>query len=323
MRIKLDSSSLKILVCCHKPCVLPEDPDGIFLPVLGGAALLDSADADGQPAKWRWGGARDDLLNGEPCDSISGKNKSFCELTAVYWAWKNVKRPYPDLEYIGVNHYRRYFSFGRNIPFSRTVNGPAAAARDYKPDLGKLESILSSHDAVLAKRGIAPHSVSTSFSSSLVNYADLRVLRRIVHAKYPDYDRAMYDVMFCRNGYSSCNMCVMRWRDFDAYCAWLFDVLFECERQIDISAYDAQQRRVFGYMSEILLNVWAVHNGLKAKCLPILWLAGKPGSPPLRDALQRARCSLAFLFARPWRKFSPERYAEMLKHCEDALERIK
>ena len=38
-------------------------------------------------------------------DSISNKNKTFCELTAYYYAWKN-----RDEEYIGLMHYRRIFS---------------------------------------------------------------------------------------------------------------------------------------------------------------------------------------------------------------------
>ena len=42
-------------------------------------------------------------------DNISYKNKNYCELTAMYWAWKNIKKIYPELEYIGLNHYRRYF----------------------------------------------------------------------------------------------------------------------------------------------------------------------------------------------------------------------
>ena len=79
-----------------------QNSDEIFFPIHVGAAISNVT----------LGIQRDDQINGSYCDNISSKNKSYCELTALYWAWKNIKKIYPDLEYIGLNHYRRYFSFG-------------------------------------------------------------------------------------------------------------------------------------------------------------------------------------------------------------------
>ena len=95
----LDDSKIKILICCHKPSELPED--GIFLPIHCGKAI-SSVDLGIQG---------DNEVNGQPCDNISDRNETYCELTAMYWAWKNIKKIYPDIEYIGLNHYRRYFDF--------------------------------------------------------------------------------------------------------------------------------------------------------------------------------------------------------------------
>lgn len=44
-------------------------------------------------------------------DNISGKNPDYCELTAQYWAWKNI-----DCDYYGFFHYRRYLTFHRVCP---------------------------------------------------------------------------------------------------------------------------------------------------------------------------------------------------------------
>ena len=43
---------------------------------------------------------------------------------------------------------------------------------------------------------------------------------------------------------------------FDAYCGWLFDILFEAEKRIDFTKYDAYQGRVMGFLSERLFRVW-------------------------------------------------------------------
>lgn len=82
---------VKILVACHKA-----DPnirqDDIYMPIQVGKALHPELDL----------GFQCDNTG----DNISEKNGSYCELTALYWAWKNLK----DIDYIGLCHYHRYFS---------------------------------------------------------------------------------------------------------------------------------------------------------------------------------------------------------------------
>ena len=78
----------KILVCCHKDDIyVNQEP---YLPLQVGKALSD-LDLG--------------LLGDNTGDNISVKNKSYCELTGLYWAWKNLK----GIDVIGLCHYRRYF----------------------------------------------------------------------------------------------------------------------------------------------------------------------------------------------------------------------
>ena len=74
-----------VLVAAHKPYRMPED--ALYLPVQAGAAGKESI-----------GYQRDD--EGE---NISALNPCYCELTVIYWAWKNLGSEY---QYIGLAHYK-------------------------------------------------------------------------------------------------------------------------------------------------------------------------------------------------------------------------
>lgn len=50
-------------------------------------------------------------------------------------------------------------------------------------------------------------------------------------------------------------MFIMKKDKFDAYCEWLFSVLFELEKRLDISQYSQNDAMVFGFVSERLLDV--------------------------------------------------------------------
>ena len=67
-----------------------------------------------------------------------------------------------------------------------------------------------------------------------------------------------------------CNMFIMRKELLDEYCAWLFDILFEVEKRLDISSYSEYDRRVFGFLGERLLDVWVETNKLQYKEVPVI-----------------------------------------------------
>ena len=67
-------------------------------------------------------------------------------------------------------------------------------------------------------------------------------------------------------------MFAMRKKYFDQYCEWLFDVLLKLENQLQIEYYDSYQKRVFGFLSERLFNVWLLKQNLSIKEMPIVFL---------------------------------------------------
>ena len=242
-------SNIKIFICAHKEVQLPQH--SYFLPIQAGAALHDSIKGY-QPDN-----------EGE---NISVKNPHFCELTCHYWAWKNLK----DVDIVGLNHYRRYFDFTRKWPqFSADKHFIATEdffKHNYQfPDLKKL---LNKYDIVLP---IARHwRVSNTLQYANYHIAkDWEVLRQIIKEKSPQYLPAFEKTMDHSNKSSGYNIFITHWKHFDAYSEWLFDILFEVERRVP-PIDDPIQSRIYGYMSERLVNVFCEHKHLKIHHIPII-----------------------------------------------------
>ena len=87
---------------------------------------------------------------------------------------------------------------------------------------------------------------------------DLDITLKILEEKYPAFHEAAQEYMHSELAHE-CNMFIMKKDLYFQYCQWLFDILFEVEKRIDISSYDSYQRRVFGFLSERLQNIYIEH----------------------------------------------------------------
>ncbi len=67
------------------------------------------------------------------------------------------------------------------------------------------------------------------------------------------------------------NMFVMPWDTFDKLMKWLFFILFKFEEKTDLEHYKGYQERIFGFLSERLITLWIMHNGLNYKELPLIY----------------------------------------------------
>lgn len=237
-----------ILVCCHKQDYFYRDEN--YLPIQVGKAISNID----------LGIQGDDL--GE---NISSLNRNYCELTAHYWYWKNCKLS----QYVGLNHYRRYFDFVHKLSYgSITVNVSEEQIKSNPPVLPDLDTLFSRCDIVLSKQHHTKLPVSWDYCMAHIK-DDLEILQQVIKKLYPDYMEAYSHVMDLSNKYSPFNMFITHRGIFARYSEWLFDILFEVARKNRISAYP-NQARVFGYMSERLLNVYVYHHKLRVKYLPVI-----------------------------------------------------
>lgn len=255
--VHITEKNTKILVCCHKPCELPKDP--LLLPIQVGKAI----------SQYDLGITGDDTG-----DNISSKNKNFCELTAMYWAWKNIKKEYPDLEYIGLFHYRRFFDFSNKITNLEVISKKENDAVNYLISAKYISKILSSKNIIVSKKRVFPYSLKIDYCLCHIS-DDFTILRNIIYNNYPEYKRSFYYVFEVNNKLSPCNMFIMKYSDFCNYCNWLFSILFQAEKEINISNYSERESRIFGYMAERLFNLYIYHNKFKIGYLPVLWYNDK------------------------------------------------
>ena len=241
---------VKIIVCCHKEGkVASEEP---YMPIHVGKCLSD----------------KDLGIQGDDTgQSISHKNGSYCELTGMYWAWKNLG----EADIVGLCHYRRYFDFHGQI--SRWHESDAFRWERFDEiDLSIPEDILER-----IRDGVALAPNKRWYITDLYHdycfchiSEDLKTLGRVIKKETPDYWDAFNRVMWENNGMSHYNMFIMSRKDFDIYSDWLFRVLGEVECQTDISNYKNGQDRIYGFMGERLLNVYFRARNIKVIRRPVI-----------------------------------------------------
>ena len=85
---------------------------------------------------------------------------------------------------------------------------------------------------------------------------------KIIAEKYPEYLAEFEKLKKRRSGHMF-NMFIMKKSVLDGYCTWLFDILFELEKRVDASKYNAFHARFYGRISELLLDVYLRTNKIK------------------------------------------------------------
>jgi hypothetical protein len=240
----------KIFICHHKPYWICET--AVITPIQVGRAIA----AERLPM------LGDDM----GVDNISTQNRQFCELTAMYWVWKNMK-----LDFIGFGHYRRYLCFSEK-PAGRIMETPFPVIELPHPDLMSAERLQEfgiCNDAEIIEYVkkydiILPEPVGNPRLSLERQYkcchipADWDAMVQILVEKYPAYQNSVQKVFRSNWQIYPYNMFVMRFDLFCEYMAWLFDVLFELRQRIKISD-DPYQQRVLGFLSERMLTLFVVH----------------------------------------------------------------
>ena len=235
--------SVKIIVATHKNFNEPRDKE-LYMPVHVGAEGKDDL------------GYQKDNVG----ESISTLNPYFCELTGIYWAWKNL-----DVDYLGLVHYRRFFTKWK-----------MAFTSDIKIDdviLSKqdVDELIENYDVIVPTK--RKYYIETLYShyAHTFDRTHLDLARQVIGDRTPDYLPSFDVVMKQRSGYMF-NMFIMKKTLLNEYCEWLFPILQTMYEKMDLSSYTAFEARLFGRVSERLFNVWLNYKNISPREVPFMYM---------------------------------------------------
>ena len=248
--MKLENPST-LFVCFHKE-EIPIQLEGIQPIYVGNKELLEQG-----------------VFNDRTGDNIHDKNNRYGELTALYWIWKN----YKGYEFVGVCHYRRYFLNTTRPYYYPTQIHRIQLERNKQVVTPRSKKWLSNADIVLPSVVRLCNSVGFEFSK-YHSAEDLKLMRIVLLELSPDYVKA-WDKFIQGNNVYLYNIFIARSELYDAYCTWLFRLLFRFDELDILARTNSYQSRINGFLAERLLNVFVIHNNLRIKEIPIVFIGEK------------------------------------------------
>ena len=244
------NNSTKIFVTYHKPS--PVFESDIFVPIHVGAAN----------SSWDSGMIRDDSG-----DNLSLQNPNYCELTGLYWAWKNYLPLHPEVECVGLCHYRRFLDpFRKPIPgnpfrfetysrFSRTFSKWDSQEIDrlhHKADVILPSKVNLRTSRLYAEKGETVYSQMARKGLSKAMDAMITELFRL----YPDHAEA-FRHFFLGPEFHCCLTFVMKRDVFLVFAEWMFSLLSDLAKIPDDDIrLNILSSRTLGFLAERVVDVW-------------------------------------------------------------------
>lgn len=149
---------------------------------------------------------------------------NYSELRAHYWVWKNAQ----PCEYVGFFHFRRYLDI-YNFDIKNCSEKKLPYVYKKMPseniDKQKIENILKNYDCLVPIKEYTGISVYSKYSAKKYQkLSDLKFVYEYIAKKYPEYKTSADEYL---NGESEyyCNMFIFKWKIFEKYCEWIFDIL--------------------------------------------------------------------------------------------------
>lgn len=240
--------NVKIAVCYHKPANLIQNE--VFLPLNVGRKVNKLNSKDGKLTENTVEWLNRNMIGDDTGDNISIYNRNYCELTGMYWMWKNQDK-ISNPEYLGLMHYRRVFQFEKDNQLN------------YCPKIEDIKSICGQADIIVANKLPAysqklKKNIDTIYEHFAIEHStkEIDILYETVKTECPDKIRALKRVLFESPSISWYNIIIAYKEVFDDYCTWLFEILNKLNIVCETQGINTEKSRLMGFYGEILLNVY-------------------------------------------------------------------
>ena len=178
--------------------------------------------------------------------NIDGRNRWMCELTGLYYMWKNWTS-----EIIGLEHYRRFFVEG-----SKSYN-----VHDYKIlDAQKIEDILQKYDFIVTYHQHAFGKHAYLYIKDSGNTQKFSSWLDFIDEKNPGFKTFCMNYLATPGTFICCNMFIAKKSSADEYCKWIFENMGSF---FNLHPAAGMPARIMGYMAEFTFGAWLMFTGKK------------------------------------------------------------
>jgi hypothetical protein len=296
-----DQLDVKIFVVYHKPYQLLKSD--ILTPLHAGRAVSLEAAKDGTMSRDDLHWMMDHMDGDDTGINISGRNRNYCELTGIYWAWKNYNK-IGDPDFIGFMQYRRHFIFNESIykSYEQDVNEKAYRIytagqifSGYQDFFGitddAIRQMCAQYDVILPEPVnliyAGAQSVRDDYATRIegVKTGDFDLMLETVKRFAPEY----YDILSRQSASNTKYMYqsfIMKREIFMDYCTFVFGILERLDLHINTEKYSVNGKRTLGYLGETLFDCYIrkhIETGnLRYKELGVTYLCASSLPQPIK-----------------------------------------
>ena len=195
-----------------------------------------------------------EMIGDDTGDNISDRNPYYCELTGQYWVWKNDC----NHDYIGFMHYSRFLILEKSYSSEIDVEMHPFDVEDFFNNYEKtLSGLIEKFDIIcpmkhrIPDKNIIDHFHRSDFLNDNALYSAIEIFNR----KYPEYKKIAKEYLHS-NFLIPCNMYILKKNIYIEYMEFIFDILFEVEKKLDLSILNAEESRILGHVAERLFPIF-------------------------------------------------------------------